>query len=135
MKKILMSGVVAGVVLLLVSFGLLYILTKGLTTLAEEYYSPSFHSTGERNIYFFLHPFILGLALAWFWERFKGQFVGVWVWRGLEMGLVYAIVATLPAMWITFSAIDVSLNIVLTWLLYGFLQATIAGLIFAKMNP
>lgn len=135
MKKILTSGLLAGVVLLVLSLGILYFIARMLPDLAEEYYSPTFRNTGDRDLLFYIHPFILGLALAWFWERFKGQFKGAWLLRGLEMGFVYAIVATLPTMWITFSAIDVSLNMVLTWLLYGLAQAAIAGLIFAKMNP
>lgn len=135
MKKILTSGLLAGVVLLVFSIGVLYFTAKVVPSLGEEYYNPIFRSSSDRNVFFYIHPFILGIALAWFWERFKGQFEGGWLWRGLELGFVYAIVATLPAMWIIFSAIDVSLTMVLTWLLYGFIQASVAGLIFAKMNP
>jgi hypothetical protein len=47
---------------------------------------------------------------------------------------VYLIIATLPIMVLLFSAIDVSLTVIGTWLLYGFLQGTIAGLIFARMH-
>ena len=38
-------------------------------------------------------------------------------------------------MWITFSAIDVSLTMILTWLLYGFVQAAVAGILLARLNP
>lgn len=51
------------------------------------------------------------------------------------MGLVYGLIATLPAMWMVFSAIDVSLNIVVTWVLYGVFQAVVVGVIFAKISP
>ena len=53
----------------------------------------------------------------------------------MEMGLMYALVATLPAMWITFSAINISVEMVLTWFLYGLFQAIISGLILARLNP
>jgi hypothetical protein len=33
-----------------------------------------------------------------------------------------------------FSAIDVSLAVIGSWVLYGFLQGTIAGLIFARLH-
>jgi hypothetical protein len=36
---------------------------------------------------------------------------------------------------LTFSAIDISFLMVFTWLIYGIIQAFVAGLIFAKMNP
>lgn len=120
--------------MLALSFGMIYLTILVFPGVAEQYYNPVFRSGGERNMLFYLHPFILGLALAWFWERFKGQFSGSFLFRGLELGLVYAVVAILPAMWITFSAIDVSLTMVVTWLLYGFVQASVAGVIFAKLN-
>ncbi|MDX1939338.1 MAG: hypothetical protein SFU99_02235 [Saprospiraceae bacterium] len=135
MKKILSSGIIAGLTLLAVSFGMLYLTIMIFPQIAEEYYNPIFRSDGGRNMLFYIHPFVLGFALAWFWERFKGQFSGNFLLRGLELGFVYAIVALLPAMWITFSAIDISLTMILTWWLYGLIQAAIAGVIFAKMNP
>ena len=58
----------------------------------------------------------------------------VW-WRGIEMGLVYGLIATLPSMWITFSSLAVSLGLVVTWLLYGVFQAIVVGIIFAKISP
>ena len=43
-----------------------------------------------------LHPpFLLGLALAWFWDRFKGLSKRCLDTEGLEMGIMYALIATL----------------------------------------
>jgi hypothetical protein len=53
----------------------------------------------------------------------------------LEFGGVYALVATLPAMWITFSMLTITITMVASWVVYGLLQACIAGIIFARMNP
>ena len=55
--------------------------------------------------------------------------------RAIEVALVYGIVALLPILWLTFSAIDVSFKMVITWLIYGLVQAFAAGIIFAKLNP
>jgi hypothetical protein len=77
---------------------------------------------------------VLAFALAWFWNRFKDLFVGNLFFRGLEFGFVYAIIATIPIMVLIFSAIDVSLAVIGSWVLYGFLQGTIAGLIFARLH-
>ncbi|MBK7410132.1 MAG: hypothetical protein IPJ40_20000 [Saprospirales bacterium] len=134
-KKILVPGLIAGVVLLILSFAMLYGAVYLFPNLAEQYYSPVFREEGNYNWLFYIHPFILALALAWFWDRFKEQFNGSLIVRDLELGLVYTLVASLPAMLITFSALDVTVTMVLTWLLYGFVQAAIAGLIFARMNP
>lgn len=134
-KKILVPALIAGVVLLIFSFAMLYGAVFVFPKLAEQYYSPVFREGGNYSWLFYVHPFILAFALAWFWDRFKEQFTGSMIVRDLELGLVYTLVATLPAMLITFSALNITLPMVLTWLLYGFVQAAIAGLIFARMNP
>lgn len=135
MKKIILPGLAAGVVLLVLSYGILYLSINFFPNLVEEYYNPIFWPGSDRALLFFVHPFILSLALSWFWERFKSSFEGVMLVRGLELGIVYGLVATLPSMWITFSAISVSIAMVLSWFFYGILQATIAGIIFARLNP
>jgi len=136
MKKIVTASLTAGVVLLLVSLSLLYILIAVFPNIAEEYFSPVFRwSNAGTDWMFYAHPFVLSFALKWFWERYKGQFTGSTIWRAFEVALAYGIVALLPVLWLTFSAIDISWQMVTTWLLYGILQAFIAGIIFAKMNP
>lgn len=135
MQKFLIKGFVAGFVLLVLSYVALYLVVTLLPGIAEEYYNPIFDMGGDKTILYFLHPFILSFALAWFWRRFKGLFHGSFWVRGIEMGLVYAVIAVLPSMWITFSAIAVSLQLVLTWLLYGAFQAIVVGIIYAKISP
>ncbi|MDX1941932.1 MAG: hypothetical protein SFU99_15325 [Saprospiraceae bacterium] len=135
MKKIVLPGLVTGATLLALSYAVLYLTINFFPKLVEEYYNPIFWPGNDRAMLFFAHPFVLSFALAWFWERFKSLFKGALLLRGIEMGVVYSVVATLPSMWITFSAIYVSLTMVLSWFAYGIVQATIAGLIFAKMNP
>lgn len=131
----ILSGLLTGLVLLIVSLVLLYASIRLFPVLAEEYYNPVFRSGGSRDGLFYIHPFIVGMALSWFWDRFKAQFAGPGWLKGLEIGLVYGMVAMVPTMWMTFSAIDVSLLMVLTWLTYGVIQAMVAGLILARLNP
>lgn len=135
MKKVILPGIIAGFTLLAFSYLALYLLVSFLPGLAEQYYNPVFSLEGDKTVLYFLHPFILSFALAWFWERFKGQFEGPWILRGLELGLVYGIVATLPAMWITFSSLSLSFPLVASWFVYGIFQAAVVGVIYAKMNP
>jgi hypothetical protein len=134
-KKIVLPGAIAGAVLLVLSFAMLFGAIKLFPALAEEYYNPVFRTDGGRNWMFYVHPFLLAMALSWFWERFKGQFTGSMIVRDLELGLVYTLIATLPAMWMTFSAFDISAGMLFTWLGYGFVQAVVAGVIFSRMNP
>ncbi|NUQ23255.1 MAG: hypothetical protein HUU34_04835 [Saprospiraceae bacterium] len=136
MQKVIVNGLIAGVVLLIVSVGILYVSIRVFPGMMEEYYDTNvFRGGGTRAMLYYVHPFILALALSWFWERFKGLFKGSFIFRGLELGLVYGLVAILPTMWITFSAINVSEMMVLSWWVYGIVQAAVVGLILAKLNP
>jgi len=135
MKKILISGFIAGCILFIVSYGGLFLAVKFFPGLFIEYNNPLFNSNGSRDLLFYLHAFIFSFALSWFWDRFKGLFKGVLILRGLEFGLVYSVIALLPVMWISFSALDITVVMVLSWFIYGLVQAIVAGLVFAKINP
>ena len=135
MKKILKSGLIAGIILFIVSYGGLFLSIRFFPELFVDYNNPLFNSDGSRDVLFYMHAFIISLALSWFWERFKLLFHGPFLLRGLEFGSVYAIVALLPVMWITFSSLDISIAMVASWFFYGLFQAVVAGIIFAKINP
>lgn len=135
MKKILISGLITGCILFVFSYGGLFLAVRFFPSLFVEYNSPLFNSEGSRDILFYLHPFIISFALSWFWDRFKSMFKGAFVLRGLEFGLVYSIIALLPVMWISFSALDITVATVVSWFAYGLTQAIIAGMVFAKVNP
>jgi hypothetical protein len=135
MKKILISGLLTGCILFVLSYGGLLLSVRFFPALFAEYNNPLFNSDGNRDLLFYLHAFIFSLALSWFWDRFKSLFHGALLVRGLELGLVYTLVALLPVMWISFSALDVTLVMVFSWLVYGFIQAIIAGIVLARLNP
>ncbi len=135
MKKILYCGLIVGISLFIISYGGLFLAIRFVPELFVVYNNPLFNSDGSRDILFYLHAFIISFALSWFWERFKTLFSGPFLLRGVEFGFVYAIVALLPVMWITFSSLDITIVIVLSWFIYGFLQALVAGVMFAKINP
>ena len=135
MKKIITSGLIAGVVLLVLSILGLYATIWFFPTLAAQYYDPAFDSQSGKYMIYYSHPFVIGLALAWFWDRFKVVLKGSFLMRGIEFGVAYALVAIFPVMWLTYSALSVSLAMVGSWLTFGLLQGIIAGLVFEKTNP
>ncbi len=134
MKKIISSGFVTSTVLLLFAYVALLVMPILMPKVAEEYYTPVFVNNADRNALYYVHPVLLAFCLAWFWNRFKTMLKGNVLMKGIEMALIYLLVAVLPSLLITFSAIDVSLLTISSWLMYGFFQALIAGLIFSKMH-
>ena len=135
MKHILTSGLIAGVALLILSVLGLYATIWFFPTLAAQYYDPAFDSQSGRYMIYFAHPFVIALALAWFWDRFKDVLKGSYLTKGIEFGVVYALIAIFPVLWLTYSALNVSLPMVGTWLVFGLLQGVVAGLLFEKLNP
>lgn len=135
MKKIFTSGIIAGIVLLIISYAALYVTIYLFPGIADEYYSPTFRGGSDRLWMYLAHSFVMAITFSWFWHNFKEKIQGSWLYRGIWVGLIYGAVALLPAMWLTFSSINVSLQMVFSWYIYGIFQACVAGLIFAKTNP
>jgi len=136
MKKAVSPVLLAGTLVLVVSLLLLFTIIYFLPSVMDEYYNPVFRSSSfQTDWLFYTHPFVLSISLYWFWDRFKTFFNGSFVWRAFEIALAYGIIAMVPVLWLTFSAIDISFIMVSTWLAYGIMQAFVAGLVFAKMNP
>jgi len=135
MKKIVVSGLVAGIALLVLSVLGLYITIWFFPGLAVQYFDPAFDMQSSKIMIYCIHPFIISLALAWFWSRVKGILTGSFLTRGIEFGMIYTLIATFPVMWLIYSALSISLEMVTTWFVFGLLQGVIGGLIFEKMNP
>ena len=135
MKKVIFPGLVAGVVLLILSILGLYLNMWIFPDLAMQYFQPAFNEQSSRIMLYFIHPFIIAMALSWFWSKIKGILKGSFLTRGIEFGIIYALIATFPAMWLVFSSITVSLQMVATWFILGLIQAIIAGLVCEKINP
>lgn len=127
---------IAGFLVLLVSLALLYSFIYLLPSIMDEYYNPVFRSSSFKTDWlFYAHPFVLSISLYWFWDRFKTTINGSLTQRAFQISLAFGIIAMFPVLWLTFSAVDISLIMVATWLAYGILQAFVAGLVFAKMSP
>lgn len=135
MKTIIQKSLLAAVALFILEFVGFKILTLLFQSIAEQYFNPIFNMDGYKGVLFILHPFVLSFALAWFWTRIKSLLTGSLLVRGIEFGFIYAIVAVLPSMWMILSALNVTPILVLTWLLHGFIQGSVVGIIYAKLNP
>jgi hypothetical protein len=132
MKKDYSTVLIAGLAVLAFSVSMLYAAVFIIPGMLEEYYNEVFRASSWKTDWlFYAHPFVLTVALKWFWDRNRDLFKGSAVVQALGLGTTYALVALVPVMILTFSAIQISLLMVITWILYGFAQATVAGLVFA----
>jgi hypothetical protein len=135
MKKIIIPGIVTGFALLMLSVAGLYATTWFFPGIAMQYFDPAFDMQSSRVMIYYLHPFIIAMALSFFWGRFKIVLAGSFLTRGIEFGLIYAMVAVFPMMWLIYGAMSVSMEMLATWFILAVLQGLIAGLIFERLNP
>ena len=75
-RRVLIPGVTAGIVLFGLSYLILYVTINLMPSVIDAYYNPVFWPGTERALLFFAHSFIFSLPLAWFWDRFKSQLSG-----------------------------------------------------------
>jgi hypothetical protein len=135
MKKTIISALAAGVILLVFSILGLYITVWFFPGIAVQYFDPAFDVQPGRFMLYCLHPFIISLALSFFWVRVRKILTGSFIPRGIEFGIMYAVIAVFPIMWMIYSAMNVSLALVTTWFVLAVVQGIIAGLVFEKVNP
>lgn len=136
MKKVILSGVAAGVVVLIASMVLSKIFGALMPSLQAEYQAGIFRPWNDPLMsLYFLYPFVLGIVLAWVWDKTKSVVKGEnAVKKGINFGLAYWIVASIPGMLITYSSFVVSLSMILSWTISGLVSAILAGIVFAKIN-
>lgn len=132
----LKKGLIAGFANLAVGMGLNFGLQALIPPLAKEYQNTAlFRSWSDPlMMVFFLHPFILGLVLAYFWNLAEKHFTGDAVKKAYQFARLYFIVATIPGMFISYTSFQISLQMTLSWTLVGFLEAFVAGLVFTKIK-
>jgi hypothetical protein len=84
---------------------------------------------------YFLYPFILGVILAFIWDKTKDLIKDKKiVKRALKFAFYYWLVSSIPGMFITYSSFVVSLPMVISWSVSGFIQAFVAAIVLAKFN-
>jgi hypothetical protein len=135
MKKIIWPGIIAGMAMLIMGMAISY-LFRIIPAVAADYENIDIIRSWSNPLMslIFLYPFVLGIVLALAWGHTSTLFKGTWSARGIKFGLAYLIVATIPGMLISYSSLQLSFLTIVSWTVSGFVNAAIAGMIFAKMN-
>jgi len=137
-KKIVTSGLIAGLAMLVAGLVLTPVYNIIFPNLQAEYMKAGLFRawTDPLMSLYYLYPFLLGLTLSWVWDKTKKVIKGKTEFeKAKNFGLSYFLVAGLPGMFITYSSFQVSLMMVVAWSISGLIDAVIAGWIFAKKNP
>lgn len=138
MKKIIIPGILAGILISIVLFiGQGFILNPLFPSLVEEYSNTALYRPWSVPVMWliFLYPFVQGIALAWAWDKTKNIFKGSNNTKAIHFAFAFWIVAIVPSMLMVYSCIPISFTVISIWTITGFVYGLVAGLIFTRLNP
>lgn len=137
MKKVILSGLLIGVLILVVEMALSYAANSVFPSLVAEYNNTSLFRSWSDPLMLYLYgayPFVMGIAFAWAWNKVKVLFAGAAAKNGFLFGLAFWLVYTIPGMLISYASFQLSLTMILSWTLSGFIWTVLSGMILAKLN-
>lgn len=135
MKKIIWPGIIIGIVMLVLGLlvNYLFMLFPAVTA---DYQNTNVMRSWQDPLMmlFFLHPFVVGIILAWVWDRSKGLFHGSAARKGTQFGLAIWLIATVPGMLISYGSFTLSLLTIISWTVSGLINDIVAGIILSRIN-
>ena len=135
-KKVIWPGLLAGIAAMIAGFVVSMLMSRLFPSLAVQYETSGIFRpwTDPKMSIYFAYPFLLGLGLAYVWDKIKGVITGGVMKRALMLTLGCFVVSTVPGMTITYSSFTVSLLMVASWTVSGIVSVFCVGLVLAKMN-
>lgn len=135
MKKIFLSGLAAGIAMIITNMALNSIFNIIFPNLQKSYMNSVFRPWDDPiMMLFFLYPIALGFGLSFVWDRTKKLFPKSCCSAGMNFGLIYFAVSGIPSFLINFSSFNLPLVMILSWTIMGLVDGIVAGLVLAKVN-
>jgi TM2 domain-containing membrane protein YozV len=132
-KKIVMSGLVAGIVVLALSM-----IISTVTQVLFDYSVLALAGMRSVNdpvsILFFFFPFVVGVAMAVLYDFTKKSFTGTATRKGLVLGLLGWIVYGIPSAFIVFSSMDYPLGFTVNSVIGSLVYMLGAGITITNMS-
>jgi hypothetical protein len=132
-KTIVISGIVAGIVIL--------VLSMTVSTATQVLFDYNVLTlTGMRSVndpvsmLFFLHPFVVGLAMAILYDFTKKSFTGTATTKGIVLGLLGWTVYGIPSAFIVFSSMDYPIGFTVNSVIGSLLYMLGAGITITRLS-
>jgi hypothetical protein len=135
MKKVIIPGLIAGVLMLGVSLLLSLIISAIFPDSMAEYSNAEIFRQWDDPLmyYFLLHPFVMGIILSFIWLKVRGLIDGEGLKKGLVYGFYVWLLFGIPGMLMTISSFQVSAFLVGTWTVSLLAQDLVAGVAINRM--
>jgi uncharacterized membrane protein YagU involved in acid resistance len=122
-NKVLIAGIVAGIVLVIVGFALGY-LTASMYASTPQLWKPM---SGDWTYTMIIFDIVIGVILAFVYSIVKDGVPKKGITKGLYYGMLVWLVGTIPGMIMTYSTMAVPTALVLAWTIGGLVQYTLMG--------
>lgn len=136
MKKPVVAGLIGGLIMLAAGMLVSNVFQMLIPSLKAEFENTNlFRSwTDPLMLLYFVHPFFMGLILAWIWSKTKILFpaAGSAVSNGLRFGMLYWI-TNLPGMVISYSSFPLSFAMISEWTISNLVEGLCVGIFLAKV--
>jgi hypothetical protein len=135
MKKTLWIGLLGGMIMLVAGMITGFIFQTLVPSLKTEYENPLLFRPWSEPLMslYFLHPFLLGLILAWIWDKLYSVSPEVsGTARGIYFALTFWVASSLPGMLISYASFQLSFLMVANWTLSGLVELICLGILFGK---
>jgi uncharacterized membrane protein len=132
-KTIVISGIVAGIVILALSM-----IVSTATQALFDYNVLALAGMRSVNdpvsMLFFLHPFVVGLAMAILYDFTKKSFTGTAIRKGIVLGLLGWAVYGIPSAFIVFSSMDYPIGFTVNSVIGSLVYMLGAGITITKLS-
>ena len=133
MKNVLIPGIIAGIVILVVST-----ITSYFTQMLFSYNVLTLDGIRAVNdpimMLFFLYPFVLGLAIAYLYDFAKTSFKGNALQKGVSLGFIAWIVSAIPSAFVVFTSMTYPMGFTVDMVIGSLISMLVAGLVIAKLS-
>lgn len=131
MKKILIGGILAGLVILVI--GLIF----GSLTANMYRMSPQIMWKPMGQNFFvqvIIYDLIVGIILAYVYSILKNSVPGSGIVKGLIFGLLVWLVGSVPGLGITYLTMNIRNKLIFTWLVNNLINYCLAGAVIQQID-
>ena len=134
MKKILLSGLLVGLVMLVISVALNFLWPVIFPSVTVEYQTPLFRPWSDPLMsLIFVCPVLTGFFMAWVWNMFKNYHMFPISKKVLTFSGSF-VVMSIIGMIMTYSCFPISFLMLMTWCVSMVVQYFVGTWVLAKMN-
>jgi len=133
MKKFIFSGILASIIIFVVWFVVGFLIQQIFPYDVMELGGMR-KGTDVMMMLFFLHPFIIGFAMALLYQYFGDSIMGNYRVKGRMFGILVWSVSSLPSIFVVYTSMDYPIGFTVNQIVSSVIYMLLAGIAIAKLD-